>query len=155
MITLEGEKEFNDAVQKLIKSVSPDQIEPVLMGAAKMQTREAKKNAPVRKFRGNPKKKPPGQLKKGVKTKKLKRLFGHPATAISAIDWKTSPHMYLVHEGTGERVGGSRSKKYKGKRFGRMPAQPFFAEAWQRKRGEALNYIEKKVKAMIEGAVNK
>lgn len=101
-IQIEGVEEFNKAIQSLIKSVKPEKIEPVLMGAARIQTREAKKNAPVRKSlydgrRPGKRNKPPGQLKKGVKTKKLKRVFGNPAPAISAIDWKTAPHAYLVN----------------------------------------------------------
>lgn len=46
-----------------------------------------------------------------------------------------------------------RSKKYKGMKFGKMTAQPFFAEAWSRKRADALRHVEAGVKKLIEGAV--
>jgi hypothetical protein len=152
-IRVDGEQEVQAAIKALIKSVSPSKIEPVLLSAARMQTKEAKALAPVRRSQGGAKKQPPGQLKKGVRTKQLERLFGKPAPAISAVDWKVAPHAYLVHEGTGERVGGRRSRRYKGKKFGNMPANPFFSKAWGNTRNAVMAFIESTVAALIGGAV--
>jgi HK97 gp10 family phage protein len=143
-IRLEGEKEYQDAVRKLVRSVNPDKVEPVLMKAAGIVTKTSKRDAPVG---------PSGNLKKAVRTKKLKRYYGAAAPAISAIDRKKAPHAHLVHDGTGERVGKRGHPPYRGKRFGRMKAQPFHRNAWNTKRGEVMIYIEQNIKKMVEGAV--
>lgn len=150
-MTLQGEREFREAMQRLIRSVRPDKIEPILKRAAAIVTREAKKNAPVRSRQGsNPK--PPGVLKKAVKTKMLRRVYGNSsaAPAISAIDRKAAPHAHLVSEGTGERVGKRGKRSYIGKRFGRMPANPFFERAWATKRASVQQYVERQVQRLIE-----
>jgi hypothetical protein len=154
-VVLQGEKEFNEAVKRLIKSVKPDKMEPVLFRAAQKVTTVMKKEAPQRAKQGNPKRKPPGVLRGAIRTKRLQRFFGRPAPAISAVDRKKAPHAHLVHEGTGERIGKQGYKPYRGKRFGRMPGDPFVERAWQKTRGSSLAYIEKSVKKLVEGAASR
>jgi len=119
-------------------------VEPILNKGARMITQAAKPNAPVG---------PTGNLKRAVRTKKLKRYFGHPAPSISAIDRKKAPHAHLVHEGTGERIGGAKSKRYRGKHFGKMPANPFFKKAWDENRSKVLDYITKEVAKEVNNSV--
>lgn len=153
-IRIQGEEDFHKKITELIKSVRPDKIEPTLMRGAQLISRAARRDAPVRKSWGARNRPAPGNLKKSVKTKKLRRLFGHPAPAIAALDRKKAPHAHLVHEGTkGETRIAKRGKKYKGRTFGRMPGDPFLARAWNSKKADVLAYIEKNVKGMIEGAV--
>lgn len=152
-IELEGLPEFNAKLDKLIKALGPDKIEPILMSGAKIMTKAAKTGAPKRTSQGNAKKKPPGQLKKAIKTKKLKRIFNNPATAISAIDRKVAPHAHLVHEGTGERIGGAKSKVYRGKRFGKMPANPFFVQAWDENKAAILDHIINEASKQVKGGI--
>ncbi len=149
-VTLQGEEEFHAAVKRLVKSVKPDKIEPVIFRAASITTRASKKLAPPK-----PGRKGTGNLKKAIRTKRLQRRFGKPAPAISAVDRKKAPHAHLVSEGTGERIGKQGHRPYRGKRFGRMPANPFHATAWDMTRGKVLGYIEKNVKKLIEGAAKR
>ena len=138
------DEEFRQAVQKLIKSVKPDKIEPVLFKGATIVTRTAKKLV---------KKGPTGNLRKAVKTKQLKRIFNNPGTAISAIDRKRAPHAHLYHEGTGERIGKKGARAYIGRRFGKMQANPFMDTSFKREKNKILTYIEGEVKKLVEGAV--
>ena len=141
-VIIEGEKEFYDAIDRLVKSVKPDKIEPVTFKAAQMVTRASRKEAPVG---------PTGNLKKSVRTKRLRRFGSTPAPSISAINRKKAPHAHLVHDGTGERI--AKRGRYRGRRFGRMTAQPFHRKAWNETKGNVLGYIEKEVKKLIDGAV--
>jgi hypothetical protein len=151
-IKLQGEAEFHAAVQRLVKSVKPDRIEPVIFRAAAIVTRQSKQLAPQR---------PTGRLHRSIRTRKLQRLFGRPAPAVSAIDRRKAPHAYLVHDWAldyrppKERVGQKGYRPYRGKRFGRMPENPFHTQAWEMTQGKALNYIETNVKKMVEGAASR
>lgn len=146
-VRLEGEKEYAQAVRKLVRSVKPDKIEPVLFKAAQMVSRESRKGAPVG---------PTGNLKKAVRTKRLRRYFNSAAPAISAIDRKKAPHAHLVHDGTrGVRIGKRGYPPYRGKKFGRMPGNDFHARAWASKRGAVMALIEQSVKTLVEGAVRR
>ena len=144
-MTVKGMEEFNNKMQKLIRSIHPDKIEPILMGGAKIVSKAARIKAP---------KGPTGNLKKSIRTKKLRRIFNNPATAISAVDRKKSPHAYITHAGTErERVGGPKSVRYRGRKFGRMPANPFMYEAWDETKGSVLDYIIKETSKQVKGAV--
>jgi len=138
-IRVEGEKEFLDALSKLSRSVAPDKMEPILMGGAKIITAASKANAP----------KDTGGLRKAIRTKKLKRMFGHAAPAASVVDRKRAPHAFWVHEGTGERIGGPRSKRYRGFHFGRMPKNPFHQKAWDENKGKVQDYITKEIEKKL------
>ena len=143
-VRLEGEAEFHAAVERMIRATKPGKMEPIIFSAVQITSRVSRKEAPVG---------PTGSLKKAVRTKRLRRRFGKPAPAISAIDRKKAPHAHLVHDGTDERIG--RRGRYRGKRFGRMTANPFHARAWDKTRGKALSHIEKKVKKLVEGAATR
>lgn len=158
-IEIEGMAEFVAAMDKLARSAKPDKIEPILRSGAHIITKAARKVAPVRKatyngWRPGKRSKLPGVLKRAVKTKKLNRAFGNPAPSISAIDRKAAPHAHLVHDSDGKRRIGKRGHRpYRGRSFGIMPKDEFFADTWKTYSGHVLRSVESDVKKLIEGAV--
>lgn len=93
---IQGLEELGRAIANLTKSLNPDKVEPILNKGAKYMTGTIKGNAP---------KGPTGNLKRSVKTKKLKALaWNTPAASIAAIDHKIAPHAWLV-ENRGKSKG--------------------------------------------------
>lgn len=152
-ITLEviGIEELTDTIDKMIIGLHPDKIEPSLNKGAQIITREVRKRAPVG---------PTENLKKAVRTKKLKRWFSAPAPSIATIDRKKAPHAWLVTHGTsGVRrvepphfttLGGQRVKITQ---TGIMPPNRFFGDSVEAKKGEVLAYLEKAVGKLLEEAM--
>jgi len=141
---IKGEQEFYDALDKLARSVKPAKIEPILNRAAQIISRASRKQVPIGLTKN---------LRKAIKTKKLKRFMSSPAPSISAIDRKKAPHAYLVHEGTGERIGKRGYPPYRGKHFGKMPSQPFHKKAWDENKARVLAYVSAEIAKLIKGAV--
>lgn len=131
---VKGLKELNDTILKMMKSVEPDKVEPVLKKGAALIASAVRRNTPVGPAGKNRK---PGNLKKAVRVKLLKReRYDQPAPAIAAIDRKKAPHAHLVEYGH----GGPQP----------APPHPFFRPAVDATQGPALIQIEQKLGAMIE-----
>ncbi len=135
---LQGMEQLNRNLEKVIKSLSPEEIEPILLASAKQVADDARSNAPLG---------PTGNLKRGIVAKTLRRIGNEPAPSIAAIDFRIAPHAHLIEFGTVERHQKS------GKSTGVSPAHPFFRPAWDKNRGHIEEDIRAKVKAQIEGAV--
>lgn len=147
-IDVKGLKELEKRIREISKEVGPDKVEPVLMKAGRDLAKEIRRNAPVG---------PTGNLKRSIKTKKLKRIGNTPATVITAVDRKIAPHAHLVEFGTqGPRVPkkakvmyDKEEKKFYGKEVGPMPANPFF----RRTVDTQMPRIAKQVLRDLEGLV--
>lgn len=135
-VKFEGADELKKQFQYLVKSVHPDQVEPVLMNGARKLAKAIRNKAP----RG-----PTGNLKKAVKAKKLDRWGFQPAPAIAAMDWKTAPHTYLVEYG--------HALVRAGKVVGHVPPHPFFRPAVDENHDRILAEVTGEIKKMVEGAV--
>lgn len=146
-LKVEGLEELNRYVRNISNSVDPDKIEPILNKGARKISAAIRAKAP---------KGPTENLRKSVKTKKLKRFGKAPAPSLSAIDRKRAPHAHLVEFGShGERIGKKGSKRYRGKKFGVMPAIPFFEPAIKEKGAEVIRNVINEIKKLVEGAAKK
>lgn len=135
-VKLEGAEELKKQFQDLVKSVHPDQVEPVLMKGARKMAKAIRDKAP----RG-----PTGNLKKAVKAKQLKRYGFQPAPAIAAVDRKRAPHAGLVEFG--------HAIVRAGKVIGHVPPHPFFRPAVDENHDRILGEVTGKIKKMVEGVV--
>ncbi len=136
-VDIQGMDEINKTIQRLAKSLKPDDVEPVLLKGAKIIATEAKSRA---------KRGPTGNLKKAIRTKKLKRLgFGNqPAAVIAAVDRKKAPHAHLVEFG--------HALVRNGRVIGHVPAYPFWRPAVDAKAGEAMSQVERDLTKLVEEA---
>jgi hypothetical protein len=148
--TLEGDEEFVQTIDRMIKGLHPDQVEPLLNKGARKIAAEVRKNAPVG---------PRGNLKKAVKTKRLRR-WGGPAPSIAAIDRKKAPHAWLVTHGSSgvRQVNPGRRVVINGQpafitHTGVMPPNRFFANSVAAKQGEVLADIEKGLGNLLDEAM--
>jgi len=86
---------------------------------------------------------PTGNLKDGVVTSPKK--YGRSVKSKNSVfmfvgmDHKTAPHAHLVEHGTVERFHDS------GKSVGHMPAKPFFRNAWDATKGQALEILKAEI----------
>ena len=135
---IDGLQELNSNIQKVIASLSPDEVEPVLLESAEQVADHARANAPEG---------PTGNLKRSIVAKTLQRRGDAPAPALVAIDFRIAPHAHLVEFGTAERIGPT------GKSSGIMPAEPFFRPAWDSEKGHIVEDIRAKLQPKVEGAV--
>ncbi len=140
-VTLEGTEDLQKQFNELTKRLSADEVEPLFLEGATTVADAARANAP---------KGPTGNLKEGIIAKLLRRYKDHPAAAIAAINYKKAPHAGLVEYGTSERIGGEKSKRYAGRRFGIMPRHPFFRPAWDTNKDSVLETILSKLKSKVE-----
>ena len=147
-LKIEGMKEFIDTIDRLVKNVSPEKIEPVLFREAQRVSKEVRANAPVG---------PTGNLKKAVITKRLQRWGRNPAPSIAAINRKKAPHAWLVIHGTsGVRAVDPphyvnlRGRMVKITNTGIMPPNRFFQNAIEAKKDEVLYRIENAVGKLME-----
>ena len=147
---IEGMKDLNATIDRLIKGLHPDKVEPELKKGAEIIAKEVRKNAPVG---------PTGNLKKAVKLKKLKR-WGGPAPYIVAIDRKKAPHAWLVTHGSSgvRQVSPPRHVVIDGQpaiisNTGIMPPNRFFAESVEAKEMEVLFRLDMAFGKMIEEAM--
>ena len=146
--SVEGVKEFEETVDRLIKGVHPDRIEPHLRWGAGVIAKEVRANTPHIK----------GTLYSAIRVKKLKR-WGGPAPYIAAIDRKKAPHAHLVIKGTKLRlVNPPRIVNIRGNvaridNTGVMPSNTFFRDAIRDKQDTVLNGLEKRVAKMLTEAM--
>ena len=128
-VKMVGMEELDRKMQKLAKSLGPDNTEPMLYGAAELVTTQVQANVnSIRRVTGN--------LSRSPVTKMMsKQKAGEPRPSIAAIDRKIAPHAWLVE------FGSSKSSP-----------TPYFRPAWDSKRGAALEHIKKELaKAVREG----
>ena len=128
-VKLEGMREFERAVEKLIKAVGPDNTEPVLFEAAEIVTEQVQQNV-------NRIPKVTGRLRRSPVTKMMpRRRHNEPRPSIAAIDRKIAPHAHFPEFGTSK-----------------MAATPFFRPAWDLKRKAALEHIKSELAQNVKGA---
>ena len=154
-----GLSELRAQIARIAKSLRPDLSEPVFYRGAQVLAEAARAKAPVgphskklkRAFFGRA----APHLKDAIVVKTLQRsIWGNePAPSIAAVDRRAAPHAWMVEHGTGERIGGDKSKRYKGRRFGKMPANPFMRRAFDEKKREVLEQIERELGELIDKAV--
>lgn len=137
-----------DTIDRMVKNLKPEKVEPELFKGAQTFAREIRKNAPVG---------PTGNLKKAVKTKKLQRWGAGPAPSIAVIDIKKAPHAFLVIRGTsGVRpVDPARFVKIYGTpafitNTGVMPPNTFFQDSIRVKQDVVLYKLENFVNRQLD-----
>lgn len=119
---IKGLEELNKKLTEVVKSLNPDKVEPVLSKGARQMSSAIRRNAP----RG-----PTGNLKRSIKTKKLKPLaWNNPAASIAAIDRKIAPHAWLV--------------EHKGRSKG------FFRRAVDETSGKVIETVTREVQKLID-----
>lgn len=124
---LEGLEELGQTIERMRKSVKPENVEPIVLKAAKIIKASAWGRAP----RG-----PTGNLQRGIRAKVLKRNdFNNPAPAMVGIDFRVAPHAHLVEFGTIHAA-----------------ARPFFRPAVDQKGPEAIKMVERELEALLEKA---
>ena len=128
-VKMEGLDELAKGLEKLIKGLHPDDVEPILNQGAKIIAESMKDKI----------KDKTGTLKKAVKVKKLKRLGARPAPSIAAIDRKKAPHAGLVEFGH----GGPRP----------APPHPFFRPAVDENENKVYKHVEDGIKTLVEKAI--
>ena len=130
---LEGLQELNKKLTEITKSLNPDKVEPVLSKGARVLSSAIRSKAP---------KGPTGNLKKSVKTKKLKPLaWNAPAGSIAAIDSKIAPHAWLVEHGHNTKGGD------------RVEGKGFFRNAVDENSQRVITTVSKEIEKLIEGAI--
>ncbi len=140
---MKGMDIFDRNMKKLIKSLDPDAVEPILYRGAQVTTKAVQSNVNgINDVTGN--------LRRSPVTKKMSRLNrDNPAPSIAAIDRKIGRHAHLVEFGT----KGVRVDPDTGKEYGVMPAQPFFRPAWDSTRGKVKQQIKNDLANLVKGAV--
>lgn len=127
---IEGIDELNKTITEMIKGLNPDKVEPILNKGARIITNTAKKNIRREKT---------GNLKRGIKTKKLKPYaWNQPAPSIACVDRKIAPHGHLLEFGTSK-----------------MPAYPYLRPAVQSKGQQVIDYVTKRIGKLIDDAVRR
>lgn len=127
-VKVTGIEDAERAIGRIIKSVHPDQVEPVLVDSAEIMTRQVQQNVNAI---------PPvtGNLARAPVTKQLPaRWHGEPRPAIAAMDRRIAPHAWLVEF---YNHGGTR---------------PYFRPAILATRGAAMSNLMQALKSAIEGA---
>jgi HK97 gp10 family phage protein len=120
-----GMDEMNKNLEKIIKSVAPEVVEPILLKSAKMLEDDIRSRAPFLT----------GRLKASIVSKVLKRWSEDKAApAIVAINYRVAPHAPLVEFGTVHAA-----------------PHPYFRPGWDANAGR----VEDDIKAGILDSVNK
>lgn len=137
---IDGLKESLESIERMAKALPPDGVERVLRRGAQVVRKEVIERAHLG---------PTGNLKKSVRTKKLKRLgFGlNPAPIIVAVDRKKAPHAHLVEYG--------HALVKNGKVIGHVPAYPFWRPALDSKLPHAVSTVERGLVKLVEEAVER
>jgi len=136
-VEVEGLEETMQSIERMAKSLRPDDVERILRRGAQVIRKEAISRA----HRG-----PTGRLKKSIRTRKLSRLgFGlQPAPIIVAVDRKKAPHAHLVEYG--------HALVKNGKVVGHVPAYPFWRPALDARLPNAVRTVERGLVRLVEEA---
>jgi HK97 gp10 family phage protein len=148
---IQGVKELNKEFDALLKAVSPEKAEPILLDAAEVIRDAARDNAPQGLT---------GNLKRGIVAKLLRPYQGNSIrSSMAGIDYRIAPHAHLVEFGTGPRTPKEKKVMYSnltgifyGTHAAPMPAHPFFRPAWDTQKERITNVIISKLKNNIESA---
>ena len=110
---LKGVEDVQENIQSVIDSLSPEQIEEVLLSGADTVAGSIRSYAPIAKkghykiggknstfLAGVRVYVPPGNLKRSIVSKTLQRKGNKAAPAIAAVDYRIAPHAHLVEYGT-------------------------------------------------------
>ena len=125
-VRVDGLKELQSDFKKLTRSFDPGQVEVAAVESAEIIASQARKNAPVRS----------GTLRDAIKAKPLNKDKDN-ISAIAAVDRAEAYYAGWVEYGTS-----------------RMAAIPYFRPAVESKGNQAANHFRKKLKQIVEGAVN-
>lgn len=99
-VNVQGMTEFEASLKMLQMALPPNKVEVILIKGASIFADAARAKAPKSKRRKN--KPPPGNLKRSIVAKQLRRYDANePAPAIAAVDRKIAPHAHLVEYGHG------------------------------------------------------
>jgi len=131
-IRVQGVPELQARFDKVRDQFKTTEVKSALARAAKPLRIEMRKLAP---------KGPTGNLKKSVKTK---RLRGKPAAVSVRGDFSKAPHFHLVVRGTVERFHAS------GKSVGIMPANEFPAESERSTAGQVKGLMKQEFLTMLK-----
>ncbi len=143
-----GFEEAQANIEKCIQSLSPEEVEPVLLEGAQIIADAARSKAPQGKT---------GNLKASIESKLLPRRPGSVA-AIAAVNYRKGPHAHLVEFGHINWRGGNR-RKGKGLQIGNRkgksyftPAHPFMRPAWDENIDKVSEGIITDLKNKVEEA---
>ena len=142
-VEIQGQAEFAATLLALAKCLPNDKVEPVLMEGAKVVAADAKRRAP---------KGPTGNLKKGIKAKKLKQIGAYPRSAAAVSNAK---HAYMVEYGSPGRYKKKTGKGVRkmGSSSGPMPANPYFRQAVDTNTGPVQSQVMDGLGKLIDGAM--
>jgi HK97 gp10 family phage protein len=149
-ISVKGFEQLDEATQKLVQSLSPGTVEPILLHGATIMADKVRSLAPHG---------PTGNLISGIVAKTLRRQGNNPAPSIAAINYRRAPHAHLVEYGTSERfvkhkkvMYSKKTGKFYGKSVGAMPAHPFFRPGVEMSKEQAMDDIINRLSLEIEDA---
>lgn len=133
LISVEGDKELTAAFQKLLKKLSPDEVEPIVVEGATIIADAARQKAPLGK--GHKKGGRILHLKDAIRATKIKRR-GSAVAAIGTVDYRIAPHGLLVEYGSSHSA-----------------AHPYMRPAFDEKKQEVERLIVSEIGKKIEEAV--
>ncbi len=147
-VTLEGLPEFDSQIDLLIKQLSAEKVEPIVLAGATIIADAARTNAPQG---------PTSNLKKACIAKLLSRIDANPRRAIAAVNRKRAPHAHWIEFGTSrmripkkKTVMKGASGKFYGRAVGPIPAHPFFRPAWDANKDRVREDIIDELKKLVE-----
>jgi len=146
-----GIEQVQANLEKVKESISPEQIESVLLLGAQVIAEDARNRAPLgnkkyyqskrtRRYGG-------GNLKRGIEAKVIHRE-GSTVAAIAAVNYKIAPHAHLVE------FGHLLVRGKKGHIVGFVPPHPFFRPAWEARSEQVSQGVVEELKNLVEGSVN-
>lgn len=128
-LRVEGIEDLDKAMERLIKSMPPSKVEPVLKEAGEVVKDYGQPITPY-----DPKRKEGIHLRDGWKVKILRRFKeDQAAPAIVAMDEKKTPHAHLLEFGTVK-----------------MAARPYFRPAWDATKNTVKRMIIDNLRKMVE-----
>lgn len=158
---LVGMKEFDRLLSQLPKAMGKSVIRRALTKAAQPVEAEYKANIPESgKARSGRSLKDKTRVTT-VLNKNQKRGRQRDPSRVEVFVGSTAPHAHLVEFGTGPRKLKVPRKVQLGNNFvlithtGQMPARPYLRQAWDAKKGEAMNILKKELWNQLMKAVQR
>ena len=137
-IQISGFEKVEENIAKVIRQLSPEQIEGVLLEGANVIGQAAINLAPIG---------PTGNLKRSIVAKVLQRNSpGEAAPAITAVDYRIAPHAHLIEFGHLIKRGK------RGKSTGFVEPHPFMRPAWDATKDQVAGAIVEEFHSLIEEA---
>lgn len=142
--------EGTNALKRKLAKMDPKQARKITRRAIRRGARpirdDARRRAPART--SYPKRKEGKPLKKAIVIRSARKRRGHQEVSVKIVG---PPHSHLVEMGTGIRI--AKRGRYKGKKFGRMPAQPFLGPAYDHNKRKALDIAAAEMEKGILGTL--